>query len=79
MRVDIASFPGSPLTPTKNKNGGGEPGTDLHVIWQHDDITVIITKVVTQLCSDVIGNLNSYDITVSCDCVDETLEQLKQQ
>ena len=23
----IASFPGSPLAPTKNKNEGGEPGT----------------------------------------------------
>ena len=29
--VRLASFPGSPLTPTKNINGGGEPGTDSHV------------------------------------------------
>ena len=51
----IASFPGSPLAPTKNKNGGGELGTDSHVISRHDDVTAIITKVVTQLCSHVIG------------------------
>ena len=31
-----ASFPGSPLAPTKNKNWGGEPGIDSHVISQHD-------------------------------------------
>ena len=79
MRVDVASFPGSPLASTKIKNGGVEPGTDSHVILQHDDITVIITKVVTQLCSHVIGNSNSYDITVSCDYVGETSGQLKQQ
>ena len=24
----VASFPGSPLAPTKNKNGGGEPGNE---------------------------------------------------
>ena len=24
----LASFPGSPLAPTKNKNGGGEPGNE---------------------------------------------------
>ena len=28
----VASFPGSPLAPTKNINGGREPGTDSHVI-----------------------------------------------
>ena len=28
----LALFPGSPLAPTKNKNGGGEPGTDSHVM-----------------------------------------------
>ena len=54
-REQVASFPGSPLTPTKNKNGGGEPGTDSHVISRHNDVTAIITKVVTQLCSHVIG------------------------
>ena len=51
----LALFPGSPLAPTKNKNGGGEPGTDSHVISRHVDVTAIITKVVTQLCSHVIG------------------------
>ena len=28
MRKRVASFPGSPLTPTKKKNGGGEPGNE---------------------------------------------------
>ena len=28
----LASFPGSPLAPMKNRNGGGEPGIDSHVI-----------------------------------------------
>ena len=51
----VASFPGCPLAPMKNKTGGGEPGTDSHVILWHDDITAIITKVMTQLCSHVIG------------------------
>ena len=77
--MNIASFPGSPLAPTNNKTRGGEPGTDSHVILQHNDITVIIAKVMTQLCSHVIGNSNSYDITVSCDYVGETSGQLKQQ
>ena len=50
--LGIALFPGSPLAPPKNRKGGGEPGTD---ILRHDDVTAIITKVVTQLCSHVIG------------------------
>ena len=50
----VASFPGSLLTPMKNKNGGGEPGIDLHMISRHD-ITAIIAKVVTHSCSHVIG------------------------
>ena len=28
---------GSPLAPTKNKNGGGEPGANAHVILWHDN------------------------------------------
>ena len=32
LLVQLASFPGSPLAPTKNKNGGEEPGIDLHMI-----------------------------------------------
>ena len=77
----VASFPGSPLAPTKNKNGGGEPGTDSHVISRHVDVTAIITKVVTQLCSHVIGWLEQlrYTIQVSCDCVGETSARVKQQ
>ena len=43
----MASFPGSPLTPMKNKNRGGELGIDSYVILQHEDVTAIITKVVT--------------------------------
>ena len=31
----LASFPGSPLTPMKNKRRGGELGTDSHVISRH--------------------------------------------
>ena len=34
----------------KNKNGGGEPGTNLHVISWHVNVTAIITKVMMQLC-----------------------------
>ena len=49
----VASFPGSPLAP--NKKIKTEPGIDLHVISRHDDVTAIIAKVVTQLCSHVIG------------------------
>ena len=48
----LASFPGSPLTPTKNKNGGGEPGIDSHLISWHNNVTV---NVVMQLCSHMIG------------------------
>ena len=51
----IASFPGSPLAPRKNRKGGGEPGINLHMISRHDDIMAIITKVVMELCSHVIG------------------------
>ena len=43
------------LIPGLSKNGGREPGTDLHVILQHDDVTVINANVVTQLCNHVIG------------------------
>ena len=39
---NVASFPGSPLAPTKNKNGGREPGTDSHVISRHDDFALTI-------------------------------------
>ena len=52
---NLASFPGSPLASTKNRQGGGEPGTDSHVISQHDDVTAIITKIVMQLCSHMMG------------------------
>ena len=38
----VASFPGSPLVSTKNRNRGGEPGIDSHVIPWHDDVTAII-------------------------------------
>ena len=55
LLVQLASFPGSPLAPTKNKNGGGEPGIDSHVISRHIDVTAIIAKIVTQLCSHVMG------------------------
>jgi len=51
----VASFPGSLLTPMKNKNGGGEPGIDSHMISRHDNITAIIAKVVTHSCRHVIG------------------------
>ena len=37
----LASFPGSPLIPTKNRKGGGEPGIDSHVMPWHD-VTAII-------------------------------------
>ena len=39
MQILPSPFPGSPLTPAKNKNGGGEPGINLHVILQHDFVT----------------------------------------
>ena len=48
-RASLASFPGSPLALTKNKNRGGESGINSHVISRHNDVTAIITKVVTQL------------------------------
>ena len=38
----IASFPASSLAPTKNKNGGGEPGTDSHGMT---NVTTIIVEV----------------------------------
>ena len=28
MSMWVASFPGSPLAPTKNRKGGGEPGNE---------------------------------------------------
>ena len=55
LKNHLASFPGSPLAPTKNKKGGGEPGTDSHVTSRHNDVAAIITKVVAQLCSHVIA------------------------
>ena len=39
----------------KIKNGGEEPGIDLHVMSWHNNVTPIIAKVVMQLCSHVIG------------------------
>ena len=48
-----------PLASTKNINGEGKPGTDLHVILRHN-VTTIITKIVTQLCSHVIGQLEHF-------------------
>ena len=48
-------LPRFPLAPMKNKNGGGEPGIDSHVISRHDNVTAIIAKVVTQLRGHVIG------------------------
>ena len=53
--LGVALFPGSLLALTKNRKGGGEPGTNLHVISRHEYVTAIITKVVMQLCSHVIG------------------------
>ena len=37
----VASLPGSPLAPTKNKNGGGEPGIDSYVISRHDAVALL--------------------------------------
>ena len=34
--LKLALFPGSPLAPMKNINGGGDPGIDSHVISRHD-------------------------------------------
>ena len=45
LYTKLASFPGSPLAPTKNKNGGGEPGTDSHVISRHVDVTATLVLV----------------------------------
>ena len=39
---EVASFPDSPLAPTKDRKGEGEPGSDSHVILQHDNVTAII-------------------------------------
>ena len=50
----VALFPGSPLVLTKTK-GDREPGTNSHVILWHNNVTALIAKVVTQLCSHVIG------------------------
>ena len=51
--VGVSLIPRLSPHPDKNENGVGEPGIDLHVILWHGDITAIITKVVTQLCSHV--------------------------
>ena len=56
----LASFTGSPLARTKNKYRGVKPGIDLHVISQHNNITAIIAKVVTQLCSHMLKQLQYY-------------------
>ena len=40
--------------PDKKKEGG-ELGVESNVNVRHDDITAIIAKVKTQLCSHVIG------------------------
>ena len=32
----------SPLAPMKNKNGGGEPGIDLHVILRHNAFALTV-------------------------------------
>ena len=47
----IASILGSPLTPLKNKNRGGESGIDSHMVSRHDNVTAIIAQVMMQLCS----------------------------
>ena len=82
--VCVASFPGSPLVPMKNKNGGGEPGIDSHVISRQNDVTAITAKVVMQLCSISFEWLTRTATIlllkqVSCDCVGETSAWLKQQ
>ena len=38
----LASFPGSPLAPMKNRKGGGEPGIDSHVISRHNAFALTI-------------------------------------
>ena len=38
--MHLASFPDSPLAPLKSKNGGGEPGINLHVILRHNAIVL---------------------------------------
>ena len=45
--ISLASFSGSPLAPTKNKNGGGEPGFDSHVISRHDAFALAIETSLT--------------------------------
>ena len=50
----IASFLGSHLTSSKNKNRGGESGIDSHMISWHDNVIAIIAKVMTQLCSHML-------------------------
>lgn len=51
----LASFPASPLTLMKNKKRWGRVGINSHVISWHKYVTAIITKVMMQLCSHVIG------------------------
>ena len=81
--LQLALFPGSPLAPTKNKNGGGEPGIDSHVISRHVDITAIIAKIVTKLCSHVMGWFEQLRYLllkkVSCNFVGETTARFEQQ
>ena len=82
----LALFPVSPLTPTKNKNGGGEPGTDSHVISRHNDITAICcfsykSRDAIMLPCDWPTRTATLLLLkqVSCDCVGETSARLKQQ
>ena len=54
-QCNISLIPRLSPHPNENKNRGGEPGIDSHVISWHNNVTALITKVVTQLCSQVIG------------------------
>ena len=68
----------------KNKNRGGEPGIDSHMISWHNDVTAIIAKVVTHSCSHVIGGFEQLQYLLLkkwavIDFVGETTAQLKQQ
>ena len=55
LGIEIASF-------RRKIKTGGEPGLASHMISRHVDVTAIIAKVVTQLCSHVMADSNSYDI-----------------
>ena len=52
-----------PLAPTRNKKGGLEPGTGSQLILRHDYVTAMITNAVTQLCSHVLADSNSYAVS----------------